>query len=245
MRRGIKIIGRCLGALILVALCFVAIEHIRGRIALNRCFNELRATGELKSVQELEPKRPTDSENSCSDLADLCSNFSGEIRKLKDGPSTFHYSGPGRVFVPWRFQAWTNANETQGTAWAPLVQKFEQSTNLLDRLNAAMQRPAFDGGFDYSKGFEDFPVGPLAIPKQVTLVLENATLCELKKGNLGLANKYLCNSIRFTSLQTQPLLINQLIRYACVMINFGVTWQALQASGWTDEGACRAAARLD
>jgi hypothetical protein len=57
----------------------------------------------------------------------------------------------------------------------------------------------------------------------------------LKQGNLDAAHKDLSALVALTAKQTpEPLIICQLVRYACAAFAFNATWQALQADGWSD-----------
>ncbi len=150
-----------------------------------------------------------------------------------DGPSDSQGFKTGKLIVVWRLKQWTNYNH-ETVDWGPIAKHMEESRDILNLLDKAAHKPAFDSGFVYTNGFRGIQVDPMMLLKEATQLLESATLYELEQSNLDLASQYLFDSVRLASLQSEPLIINQLVRRACVSINFWMTWQALQFPGWTD-----------
>jgi hypothetical protein len=80
-------------------------------------------------------------------------------------------------------------------------------TNRLKVMRSAAERPAFDSGFDYRKGFVDFQLGPVVVNvKRAVQGLSIATLRDLRAGHLDAANTNLCALVRLAVNQKpEPL----------------------------------------
>jgi len=119
--------------------------------------------------------------------------------------------------------------------WQEFGHGLEQARDILASLESAARKPAYDGGIDYEKGFVDFQLQPIAEVKRSCQLLSWSVLYALKQGNLDAAHKDLSALVALIAKQTpEPLIICQLVRYACAAFAFNATWQALQADGWSD-----------
>ncbi len=235
VRRWLKRIGFCSGALALLLLLFIAIEHIRGRWDLSHHLSRLKANGEEILVARLEPRRPPVNENASIDLARLFTNrFEAILTNMADAPPGLRFIAPGKAIVSWRLKQWSDDGKTTND-WSKLASQMDEARELLDLIHSAVQKPAYDSGFDYGKGFIDFQIAPLTEVKRVAQLLYAATFYELKTGHQDAANGHLCALVKLAARQhPEPLIICQLVRQACAGLAFAATWQALQAPGWND-----------
>jgi hypothetical protein len=219
--------------MLLLLVVFLSTEHFRGKWALNRRLRALRANGEQLSIPALEPKRPNADRNAFLDLVALTNQLESIMTNLCDLPPSLRFGAPGKVVVAWRLNGWSSDGKATND-WTQIGQKLENAHGLLNLILAAAEKPEYDTGFDYRKGFVVFSPPPLAPIKQAVMVLNVAVLYELSQGRLGEAQQYLCAFVRLAAEQREPLVICQLVRHACAAIAFNATWEALQAQGWND-----------
>ncbi|MGH9428298.1 MAG: hypothetical protein ACRD2L_18595, partial [Terriglobia bacterium] len=119
--------------------------------------------------------------------------------------------------------------------WEETADQIHKTRELLDTLKMAFQKPAFDTGFDYKKGFADFEMHLFVEVKKAGELLTAAAQLELKRGRLEDAAAYLNALLSLVERQkNERLIISQLVRHLCANLAFGVTWDALQATGWTE-----------
>ena len=208
-------------------------EHDRGRDALYHHLRVLKSEGQEMLVARLEPQHPSEKENACAELLRLGNGIDASLKKL-DWPPILRFATPGRAIVSWRLGRWSDAGGNNDN-WRDLAGQLDNAREVLDAIHAALQRPAYDSGVDYNKGFVDFQFAPLTVTKNSALLLHAATLNALKNGNLAAAHGYLTDLIKLAALQhPEPLIVLQLGRQACADLAFAGTWQALQAPGWNE-----------
>jgi hypothetical protein len=168
------------------------------------------------------------------DLAKLTNRADAILTNLSATPPSLQFAEPGTARVAWRIEEWQSDEQTTND-WKQIGPQLEQAREVLGLLHSAAQRPAYDSGFDYEKGFVDFQIGPLVTAKKAVQVLSAATLYNLWNQRLGDAHSNLCALVTLVSVQQrEPLVICQLVRYACAALAFNTTWQALQSPGWSD-----------
>jgi hypothetical protein len=228
--------GVCAGGLVLLLLVFAVEEHVRGRLALNAHLSRLRASGEVYSVAALEPKHLPADQNAFLDLTNIAGKLEPMVKHLDDAPPPLRFAAPGKEIVAWRLNQW-GRNTKITNDWSRLGPELEEARSLLDLLHAAVQKPAYDSGFDYKQGFLDTQLNPIEqhMVRRGVLVLQAATLYDLHRGNLAAASRCLCDLVRLVAVQKpEPVVSYQHIRRNCESTAFDVTWQALQTPGWND-----------
>jgi hypothetical protein len=193
----------------------------------------LQANGERFSISALEPKRPSIDRNAFLNLVALTNQLETIMTNLGDLPPSLRFGAPGRAVVAWRLSGWSSDGKTTND-WTKIGKELENAHGLLDLINAASEKPEYDSGFDYHKGFVDFQIAPLVPIKRAAQVLDAAVLYELRQGRLDEAHQYLRAFVRLVADQREPLVIFQLVRQACAAIAFDATWEALQAQDWND-----------
>jgi len=234
LKRALKTIAYCAGILALLFLLFIAAEHFRGKRGLNHRLNELRAKGQVLSIVDLEPKRPAAEQNVAITLINLSNRLETVITNMGDLPLTLRFVSPGRAVVPWRLKEWSDGKTTND--WSKVASELERSGDVLRQVHAALEKPAYDTGFDYRKGFVDFQLAPISGIRRAAQLLSVAAAYDLSRGQLESANQHLRDLVMLAAKQTpEPLIICQLVRYACAMTAFNTIWEALQAPGWNEK----------
>lgn len=235
MKRWLKRVAVTGVTFVALIVGFVLVEHVRGRWILSRRLSALEARGEVLSVTALQPQRPPPDRNGALILLSLTNHFKSVLTNSSAYPPSLRFAAPGRAIVTARLKAWT-LDEKATYSWPRIEQELTDAEEILIEMRSAADRPAFDSGFDYRKGFVDFQLGPVVVNvKRAAQGLSIATLHELREGRLDAANSNLCALVKLAVIQKpEPLVICQLVRQACMAIAFNATWQALQTSGWTD-----------
>jgi hypothetical protein len=217
-----------------VLLLFVAVEHLRGNWALNRRLNALKSSGEVLSVAALEPQHPSADQNAAIGLISLSNRLDTVMSNLDNTPPMLRLSSPGHAIVVWRLKEWSRDGKTTND-WSKVEEELGKSEDLLDLIHRFVERPSYESGFDYQKGFVDFQMAPIATLRRAAQMLSIAEAYELSRGELQAAQQHLSTLIKLVAVQRpEPLLICQLVRQACAAFAFNATWQALQTNRWTD-----------
>ena len=234
MKRWCKRLAYLAAGLALLLVLLVLEERIRDKWALSARLKALAVKGESLSLAELKPKRPTSDQNVFTKLLTLTNRLGVIVSNLDIAPPSLRMTSPGRAVAVARLEEWSHDGKTTND-WQRLGQALEQAGEVLTILEAAAQKPAYDSGFDYEKGFVDFQLQPIAEVKRSCQLLSWSVLYALKQGNLDAAHKDLIALITLTAKQRpEPIIICQLVRKACAALAFNTTWQALQVDGWSD-----------
>jgi len=234
VKRWLKRIGIGAGGVVLLVVVFALEEHVRGRLALNRHLNRLKANGEVYEVAALEPRHPAVEENAFTDLVNFAGLWEPDVKHLDDAPPELRFAAPDKEIVAWRLNQW-GRNTKITNDWSRLGPELEAAQEFLELVHAAVQKPGYDSGFDYGKGFVDYRIGPLAKVKRNAPLLQAAAYYEMHRGHIEAAGGQLCALVKLAAeQQPEPLVICQLVRQACAGIAFDATWQGLQARGWSD-----------
>ena len=220
--------------LALLWVLVVLAERIRGEWALRVRLKALAVKGEALSLAELKPKRPAPDQNVFTELLRLTNRLAVTVSNLDIAPPSLRLTSPGRAAVVAKLDEWSHDGRRTND-WQEFGLGLEHARDILAALESAAQKPAWDGGIDYEKGFVDFQLTPIAEVKRSCQLWSWSVLYALKQGNLGAAHKDLMGLVALVAKQTpEPLIICQLVRYACAAFAFNATWQALQADGWSD-----------
>src|SRR5689334_16977518 len=148
MKRWVKRLGIGLGVCILCFIVFVTIEHFRGKWALQQRLAELRKQGEELSVAALEPKRPPADQNAALFLLPLTNRILSLKTNLENIPPSLRLAAPGRAVVAWRLKEWSRDGKTTNR-WNEVGSILNPARKLLGEIHSAVEKPAFDSGFDY------------------------------------------------------------------------------------------------
>jgi len=120
------------------------------------------------------------------------------------------------------------------TSWSDLAVELEAVAPLLVRLEEASLVEAFNWNLDYSQGF-NVMLPYLANCKEAIRWLNVATQLALREGRLDDATRLIQTQLRLArNMQSEGLLIDELVRIAMTSIAWNSTWDVLQADGWSD-----------
>ncbi len=220
--------------LVFAVAVFAVSEHLRGKSMLERRIARLKSSGEKLDVAVFLPEPVAPERNAFTILATLTNRPESILTNLSSGPSLMPFIEPGKTVVIWKQPQWTTDEGTTND-WTSLTPQLNEARELIAELHAAASRPDYDCGFDYDKGFLDFQIGPLLTTKKAVQVLSIATANELHRGNISSAHSNLCALVKLVVMQEpEPLVLCQLVRFACARIAFEATWQTLQSTNLTE-----------
>jgi hypothetical protein len=117
---------------------------------------------------------------------------------------------------------------------AELGAEITAVSNALATLREGLRRPGLDYGVEYSTGFSTL-LPHLTRSRTFVQWLRAASLHSLLGTNRDASAESLRAMAALVHLETNGvLMIEQLVRIACLHIGLSATWEALQADGWTD-----------
>jgi hypothetical protein len=225
-------------ALGLVILAFVAMgllgHNTSSRKALRKYLAELRAHGEKLSYAELTSGRVTNVNGSLS----LLTNAIRKARMARFSPGNMEmmkYIGPGRARVLWREDSprLRLSGSTALASWADFGAQMEGFTETTAEIREALRDPA--PYFVAPTNLWQNRVPDFVALRLAAQWLGGATEADLQRGDLNTAAQDLEALVSFGRLNRDELtLISQMIRVAIGGMGIAVTWEALQAPGWTE-----------
>ncbi len=227
--------GYAMLALAALLALFILEEHIRGRITLARYKAELRAKGEKLTIAEIDlPKIPKEGNGAPAllEAASQLAPLSTSNQLWLSGLWVMKFVTPGRVHVLYREDE--PANRTPPYSWDNLSRDIAAVSNILEKARTAAQQPTLAVELDYTKNQRDLPLHSMDI-----VYLRNwlgaAAIDALHRGNLNAASDNILAMTGLIRLQKSERVGHaQWLRLTTGANALKVTWEAMQAEGWTD-----------
>ena len=232
--------GRTLLVLLAILALFILEENIRGRILLARYKAELRAKGEKLTLEELNlPKVPTEG-NGAAELLEAAGQLAPYSKNigLLGYAFTMKLVAPGRARVLYR-EAEPAVRTPLFDSWDELSGCIATVSNILDKARAASRKPALAVELDYAKSIRGQSLHSLEV-YHLSTWLAAAAIDSLRQGNLDTALENIVAMARLAQVQKNEGVVGvQESRVRTAAYGLQVTWQALQADGWTDQQLAR------
>ena len=239
MKRTIRFILITGSLVILGGAALIFFQSERNRDELARYRMELHVKGEKLSGAELGYPRPPESHQSLDQLQAAMD----QIGTLKYPPGTLeimHYVGAGRAQVSWALaqppltSPSDVASGSNATTWTEFSAQFEAITNAMQQIREATQTPP-RYFFNDPTNFTVQAVGPFVLLRQVAQFLMGDAVVALHAHQLDRARDDLHALTQLAQFNRQDtMLVSQMIRAAISGLGLAVTWEALQAQGWSD-----------
>lgn len=150
-----------------------------------------------------------------------------------DFPPLLTSLGDGTAVATWKLESWPGYRGQ--TTWPTLRAHLAKRQARLEMARqAAMAGPI---RFEPIGSRSTNPLLPyLADLRSLTTTFGVTILLALHDDRLGEAwTNLLATTCLATSYKPEPILISQLVRFACMGVALEATWSALQAPGWTEE----------
>ncbi len=226
----------CLGLLLIAPVGL----HFYLRSQVNRYRAELVRKGEQLDINRLLPTPPLPDENGGPALRMLLTQIPRSAGKGKpifaaNPPEAMHLLRPGYAVVGWRQPDLRNGKEDNTNQWEDLRVELDGLAATFAQIRSELQHPAFDFNINYRQGFS-IPLPHLGSFNALSQALLSSILLKLHDGKLPEAITDLRSELDLIRvLEKEPLLISQIIRVRQMEFASRATWEALQASGWSDD----------
>jgi hypothetical protein len=225
-----------LGALALICAVLALLgSHSGSRGALRTYIAELQAKGEKLTYEELGGGRVTNAADSHA----VITNAAAKLSSAGPSPSLLElrtYIRPGQAIVTWRQASpvWGRSNGPgDNRTWEALDDHMKAAQGALQEVRNALKSPVLDAG----------PYTNVAVTRRINFVairtvahwLMGAAENDLHQGRLEAALQNLEALAGLARMERdEPTLVAQMIRVAVANIGLAVTWEALQAPGWSE-----------
>ncbi len=234
--REVKRHWKILIAVTVIPVLIIAIPmslHYRakGRLAAYR--KQLITAGEKQSVAGLMPKRP-EGKNGANDFRSVPALSGMRLDSMK-------VILPGKAEVVWQQPTVIDSGEIyyrRGITnfWPVLRDEMAQNSAAVAELRASLRQPAFYLTADGTEQGIDQMLPHLSSLQQAERELCAAALSDLHAGETKDAHENILATIALPRVfKDEPVIVCQLVRYACIHYALQTTWEALQFKGWSDE----------
>lgn len=231
---------RILFVLLVILVVFILEENIRGRIMLARYKAELRAKGEKVMLAELDlPKTPMETKGAAAllEAADELVAFTNRDLAQLQLPLMRRIE-PGRVLVLHR-QEWPGYSQQSSRSWDRLSKDVAAVSNALDKARSVVRQPTPVVALDYTKDLRD-QLSHLGKIYRLNFWLAAAAVSALHAGNLDAALENIVAITELTRVLKDERVVGvQRARLSMAGYGLKVTWEALQADGWTEPQLAR------
>ncbi|MGO8929212.1 MAG: hypothetical protein ACLQU3_20290 [Limisphaerales bacterium] len=233
-----------LGSLVLLLAAMASLGLSSGsRSALQKYERELRAKGEKLTLMEL----TRDRRSSGGDSYTVITNAAATLSNGRFDPSLLDvqkYVGPGQASVTWRQASRTYRPAGKQKAgppgsldtWEEYAAQIQAAQSTLREMREALKTPGTDAG--PWTPWTNIPVTPRinfaairTAAKWLTVAAEN----DLHQGRLEEGLQDLEALAALARMERDEYsLVAQMIRVSVASLGLGVTWETLQAPGWTE-----------
>jgi hypothetical protein len=235
MGRPSRVLG-FIGALALIGLALGTLgAHSGSRGTLRTYLAELQSKGEKLTYAEIMRGRATNFFDSHA----VITNAAARIKGGKITPGMLEprrYVGPALAMVNWQQPLPLMTVAVGGTnrpTWEDLEAQMHAVQDALQEARDALKAPAPHGG-PCTNLLWSQPVNFVAI-RVVAQWLMGAAESDLHQGRLEAALQDLEALAGLANMERdEPTLVSQMIRVAVANLGLTITWEALQATGWTE-----------
>ncbi len=195
---------------------------------------ELRAKGEKLTAEELGYPRPPESSQNLDQLQAGLKHI-GTLDYQPGSLELMRYVGAGRVRIGWAAARPPFNNATNSPSWGEFSAELEAIAGALAEIRAATQNPP-RYFFDDPTIFGNQTAKPFVALRTAGQTLMGDAMAALHAGQLERAQADLRALIQLAQFYREDLtLVSQMSRTALANLGLAVTWEALQAQGWSDE----------
>jgi hypothetical protein len=221
--------------LLLSPLFFVLLlpffERLRGQIALKRFKRHLTARGFKLTVAEFRSPR-AQGENGAPAFLQAAQRLPSGSTLVTNPPPRMALLSSGHAVVGFREEEWVEYEFTN--RWSEMARELKQNEQPLQLIRAALAKPNFDNNVDLKAG-PNVRFVHLSAAKPASLWLAvQAQLCLHEGRNKEALDNLIAESSIPRFLETDRILISELVRIAVAAIARTTVWESLQADGWSD-----------
>ncbi|MBM3847616.1 MAG: hypothetical protein FJ405_15190, partial [Verrucomicrobia bacterium] len=149
-------------------------------------------------------------------------------------PSRKQLFQSGIMAAPMKLESW-EGGEGNIRRWSDVLDGLSEDTNLWATLHSALEKPGFKFGTLYTNGFEELKTLELVPLKRCANFLQIHSLADLKAANTDRALLALLDLLEVCRrVEKEPLLIQQLVRLACLEMAYSCTWAGISSGQWKE-----------
>jgi hypothetical protein len=219
-----------------VPALWLGVEHWRGRGQLAEAIRRIEARGETLDFQGMLPPGVAASSNGMAALMAATQRAVGRAGLMPPAevmPPAHTMIGPGTAVPGTRMEWWKGGNGTNN--WADLRSVLVRNEEAMDGIHEALAMPWRRPELDLSKGFSRMLIPHLAPMKNAATSLAASALDAARQGDLAGAVEDLKGMrILERDLESEPILISQLVRVAIGAISNSRLWAVLNARDWNE-----------
>jgi hypothetical protein len=226
---------RAILLLLMLAVAGLLTERLRGQWTLKRWKDQMAAKGEKLDVSGLWPAPNAESSTFSNQLAKATETREGKLREFAGSISPIlanergNYRRGSQEAQP---QMAYRKNSTN--TWQELDEAINQNEAALASLRELMKNPPPTMSRDVVKEWANNSPPNFVSVRIGAQSLHAAAINDLHKGDLTHALENLLALEAFARLyEDDPGLVNDMIRIAIIGLGVEVSWDALQADGWT------------
>ena len=225
-------------AVVLLALMTQS-RRSRNAAALTAYKAELRAKGEKLTFQELGFPRPPESSSNLDLLVAGVKQLPANA--IEPGsPECMRFVGMGRAEVIWALPElrlpYPMASYSNTAPWKSFSAQFEAVSNALHQIRVATQFPPRYVSHDPAN-FTNWPSAQWPAIRAATFWLKGDCVVALHAGQLERAAADVHALSQLAQFYREDLwLVSHMVRSSIVNVGLGLTWEALQAPGWSEKG---------
>ncbi len=226
-----------LGIALVVAMLIPVIRHYQLRAAVNAYIAELKARGEPMELVEVIPPRVPPEQDGTEIFRKAATLLDTDITFLDTNSiHAMDMAAPGKAVICPQQSVVLQTYSTN--SWEALKAAVDQNKEALELLHQIIKRPALDFGIHYERGFGngfEFTNLNLVQLKKSAKYLSAAAICDLHRGDVAsaVANERIMLAL-VNAMQSQRLVISELVRIAIAQMAVSLNWEVLQANGLTD-----------
>ncbi len=224
--------------LLIVPVAGLVEERWRGQLALQSWEHDMAAKGEVFDPVQLWPPATAQGVEFSNQLAAVVKNLNGRLQ---------NYVGINAVILDGSGQNRRGSQEShpaiapgailnaQTYAWQDLDMLLQQNQPALQNLRKLLENPPAGISYDISQRLENDSLPNFVTNRIAAQALYASAINNLHAGNLEAATQDIKALLSFGKVSnSDPDLINFMIRMAIVAMSVDGCWDALQADDWTE-----------
>lgn len=224
--RRFKLLGKLMLALIVLCCAFLLFERIRGQIALASFKRELAARGEKLTPDELNVSVP-EADNGAPAFQEAVGQIQEGVALPNRPPPRMSILPSGRAIVGYREEEWVEDETTN--RWEQVESDLQTNAIALANVRAALEMPVFHNDLDYAQGV-DLLLPHLAGVRSLCLWYGAESQLAIRQGRIEDVRLSLQAQARLLRpMETDRLLISELVRVAVAAIAKSAIWEAAQS----------------
>lgn len=233
MLRLLLLVPACLLLLLVLA---AVVERARGRYAVSRLKRALVETKQVHTPADL--TRNVDPESNGSSAFRAAGESITNLSHISEVlPPLMRINESGAALPVLRLNHWQSEDVTND--WSTLAAISDPHQAALSAARDALTKPVLDNQLDYAAG-PQMPLTHLIPIKNLSHAFGASMLLALRAKDSNAAVADLEAQLQLLrALESDRILISELVRMALGAISRNYTWQALQYHGWNDSHLAR------